>query len=197
MDGTHVVVDETALEEGQVQEAGLKNLRTLMDVVASHELIGEYQYFRLELKVDIPVVVVSVAKSLVTTDNMIVVPLEPAADGPNAAGVSPDDLDEGALLRLRQYLAVMRWNDHQLGDTEEQIQNEFVQRRQAGQSVSQQTFERWLLVARMMSLSHGETVLTAERWAEALALEDARAARMAAGGGDATPGPSAQVIRLA
>jgi len=82
------------------------------------------------------------------------------------------------LAAARQYLAVARSLPYAIpAVVRAGIEAALARRRGADRSLGAAEMHRLLCLARLLALSHGEAELSAERWAAALALEAARAAR--------------------
>lgn len=63
-DRTHLVLDETALQPGQLDSTGVLNIRALNDVVCWQKLEYDFTYHKQEFFVDYPILVMSEGKSV-------------------------------------------------------------------------------------------------------------------------------------
>ena len=166
--GTALVLDETALTAGQLGEIGVRNIHALRDLVATQELEYDFQYHQMRVPVDVAVVTVSASKR----DGVIQgadarVPLrmirEPAE--------SPE-LDETLRAEMREFLARARGSEHTIdASSSAEIESAMVAARSGDVKITQETFHRWLTMARLAALSGGETELTLKHWNRAMECE--------------------------
>lgn len=128
---TQVLCDETAMVAGKLNETGLKNLHCLQQLATFQHLLFDFSFYQMEFPTDVPVLVTSQGKPLMTTD--IVLKLCP--DAPTAAAVraelqaNPDTEDMVQLCRI--YMGLARATDVGLSDDLCKVAEEkFVQARQ-------------------------------------------------------------------
>ncbi|PSC74128.1 mini-chromosome maintenance complex-binding isoform A [Micractinium conductrix] len=176
---TQVLLDETVLATGTLNEVGLRNLAALQHLMRAQKVAYDFEFFSLEQPADAPVTILSLGKSLLKDTVGVALPLRPTAPLADAAAVA--SAAGGAnLAPLRAYLAAARTLDFSIApDMEQFLQQELAGARQKDSGVNEQTFHTWMNLARLLALSHGESGLTRERWAGMRALEAARSARLA------------------
>jgi len=128
---TQVLCDETAMVAGKLNETGLKNLHCLQQLATFQHLLFDFSFYQMEFPTDVPVLVTSQGKPLMTTD--IVLKLCP--DAPTAAAVraelqaNPDSEDMVQLCQI--YMGLARATDVGLSDDLCKVAEEkFVQARQ-------------------------------------------------------------------
>ncbi|XP_046687305.1 mini-chromosome maintenance complex-binding protein-like [Homalodisca vitripennis] len=63
-DKTHLVIDETMLEPGQLNDRGVRNCRALGSVISNQRLEYDFQFYPVEFNTDIPVLILSEGKSM-------------------------------------------------------------------------------------------------------------------------------------
>lgn len=190
--GTHLVVDETAMRAGSLSSVGLKNLDSLKRVISEQEVQYDFQYHQQTFPCDIPVLVVAAGKPLLVQDNvpgLTWVPLRPTAASSGGPVPSPPADESLLLAACREFLSALRCLD--LGAIDVEVSRaaelDFVAARKAAadghgvvkgpNKVDGADFARWITLARLLALSHGEETLTLGRWREARALEIERLAR--------------------
>lgn len=61
---THLVLDETCLEPGQLDSNGVHNVAALGTLISQQKVDYDFQFYKLEFQTDIPVLVLSEGKSL-------------------------------------------------------------------------------------------------------------------------------------
>jgi len=177
---TQVLCDETAMEAGNLNETGLKNLHSLQQLATFQHLLFDFSFYQMEFPTDVPVLVTSQGKPLMTTDMV----LKLCPDAQAAAAVraelqaTPDTEDMLQLCRI--YLSLARSTDVGLSDDLCKVAEEkFVKARQADDKVDQETLGRWLTLAKLLAASYGSTDLKKEHWDQMVVMEAQRAARVA------------------
>lgn len=178
---TQVVLDETVMAAGSLNEVGLRNLAALQTLMARQKVGYDFEFFSLDQPADAPVTVLSLGRSLLKEAVGVTLPLRPTAPLADAASVAAAatsaDLDP-----LRAYLAAVRCTDFAIApDTEVFLQQELAGARQKDREVNERTFHAWMNLARLLAVSHGEATLTRERWAAMQALESRRQQRLHGG----------------
>ncbi|GFG32310.1 hypothetical protein Cfor_02707 [Coptotermes formosanus] len=180
---THLVLDETCLEPGQLDSKGVHNVAALGTLISQQKLDYDFQFYKLEFQTDIPVLVLSEGKSLLPSD--VSVPLEPDSsclETRNEIFEAVNHyLQEPVLQRIRKYLTAVRFLEYSLPQHLEQvIQDDFVRLRKETETKTSPSdlhlllvFARWL-----MSLSQGEQSLSKETWELACSMEKQRKQRI-------------------
>ncbi|KAL4424256.1 hypothetical protein ABPG75_001557 [Micractinium tetrahymenae] len=177
---TQLVLDEAVLAAGTLNEVGLRNLGALHTLVTRQRVGYDFEYFSLDQPADAPVTVLSLGRSLLKDAVGLALPLRPTAPLADAAAVQAA-ATSADLPPLRAYLAAARSADFAIGpDMEAFLQQELAGARQKNRDINERTFHTWMNLARLLALSHGEAALTRERWQAMRAMEEARAARLAA-----------------
>ncbi|KAK3281451.1 hypothetical protein CYMTET_10763 [Cymbomonas tetramitiformis] len=172
-EGTHLVVDETALQTGKLEEAGVRNMQSLQQVMTSQQLGYDFKYYEVSMNTDIPVAVLSTGKSVLADAADILLPLRAVA----APGFLP--LEDALLAQVRTYVAVARDLPHNMSaDMAKVVEDDLVAQRTAGANRTQEDFHRWLNLARSLCISFGETELTAHRWQHMKGMESTREERL-------------------
>eukprot|EP00898_Chlorokybus_atmophyticus_P007912 jgi/Chlat1/8121/Chrsp75S07572 len=176
-DGTHLILDESVMMPGTLQAVGVANLQLLKDLIESQKVEYDFQYYKLTMHPDIPVLVLSEGKSMFPVDAML--PLRSSSGGANSEADIP--LERTDMTDWRLYLQLVRHSEHQLdNDITQHIEQDIVEARQKDSSIGVDTFHRWLVMGRLLAQSFGEATLTLERWRNVRSLEQARMERMSA-----------------
>ncbi|KAH7443769.1 hypothetical protein KP509_02G050200 [Ceratopteris richardii] len=156
-DGTHLMLDETVLRSGQLNDIGLQNVHFLKNMMEWQKVEYDFEFYKMEMSTDVAVLVLSAARSRLFPSD-VVLPLRPTR------GFSSDFPVEN-LWRWRIYLAAARAGDHTIDPTIQKVlEEELVSARQEDRSLGPEVFHRWLTLARLLSLSYGESTLSLERW---------------------------------
>ena len=176
-ESTDIVVDETALEAGQLNGNGVKNVTALGNVISWQKLEYDFNYYKAEFTTNLLVLILSEGKSLLPCDCHVVlrpheasVPVERVL-----SSISPANLDH-----MRAFLGLARLAEYSLtSEMQKVLQDDFVKSRQQDHSnMTAEDFHLLLLLSRLMSLSHGQNTLTSEMWAHVKQMELERRARL-------------------
>ncbi|KAJ1668481.1 hypothetical protein IW140_000313 [Coemansia sp. RSA 1813] len=183
---TQIICDETCLHEGTLGEQGVRNLQALQTVILDQTVSYVYPYQSIEMASNLRVLVLSTGKSILQNDCDLYL------SGPTVQFLSaiqdgkPTDLkplDPMHTEQLRQYLESARHLDFGVPkDVSDAISSEYAElRRKAHDSgskmMSQTELALTVTVARLVSISKGESELTMDSWKDACALEERRAGR--------------------
>ena len=176
-DGTNFVVDETALEAGQLNGNGVRNVAALSDIISWQKLEYDFNVYKAEFSTNLLLLILSEGKSLLPSDCHVVLKhLKPAqATSSVLSGVSPEIME-----RMRGYLGVARLASYSLSSEMQRVlQDDFVKSRQEDHTnMTAEDFHLLLLLARLMTLSRGQTTLTEETWYHVKEMEMERRARL-------------------
>ncbi|XP_069689031.1 mini-chromosome maintenance complex-binding protein isoform X2 [Periplaneta americana] len=179
---THLVLDETCLQQGQLDSNGVHNIAALGALISQQKVDYDFKYYTLEFHTDVPVLVLSEGKSLLPSN--VNVPLEFDAHSLQTKKEIFEAvghfLQEPMLHKLRKYLTVMSHLQYSLPqDLEKVIQDDFVRlRRGTGSTTSASDLHLLLVLARLVSLSRGEQSLSKESWELACSMEKQRKHRV-------------------
>ncbi|KAL9230252.1 hypothetical protein vseg_005629 [Gypsophila vaccaria] len=171
-EGSHLIIDETQLQAGTLNSAGIENVRSLKNLTELQKVEYDFQYYKMEMSADVQLLVLSEGKSnLLPAD--VVIPFQPPST------ISSEIVDETAVQAWRWFLANIRSLSHSISpEMQKVVENDLVTARQADRSLGSQDFSRLLTLARLMSLSYGETCLSAEHWQMVKELERLRKERL-------------------
>ncbi|KAF1336146.1 Camkk/camkk-meta protein kinase, partial [Globisporangium splendens] len=171
--GTVLLVKETSLSAGQLNDQGVKNVGALQALVEKMVLPYDFQFYSMEFPQDVAVVSVSEGKSILPVTASIA--LKPGTTG---SPRSRAEVPTGLLESFRVYLGVLRTWSVTIGNEQAEIaEKHYVACRQAQQEVSLDDLHRWLRIARLVALSEGEDVVSRAAWDHMLALERKRQSR--------------------
>lgn len=177
--GTVLLIDETVMTSGQLNEQGVLNIACLRDLISWQQLKYDFEYHVMEVDVDVPIFVVSQAKSLLQVP--LTLPVDRKLPEPkDLLGAIKEYLTPHLLQALRCYLTLAREASVIIGEeVQKQIQSDFVKMRQEnGNKVNGETLHQLMSLARLVSVTLGEEQLSVETWNNALAMEDERLARL-------------------
>ncbi|XP_065184738.1 mini-chromosome maintenance complex-binding protein-like [Sycon ciliatum] len=174
-EGTVMLLDETALSEGQLNETGISNIVAINSVLSRQQLAYDFQYQTIDFPTNVNAIVVSEGKSILQVDCQV--PLQATADAPTVNSLSAVQLN-----MLRVYLTAAQRTTYDLPEAvQKHLQEDFVtMRKERPETVTADTFHRLLLVARLLSISRGQVALDITTWNDAKQLEARRLERVAA-----------------
>ncbi|XP_069823845.1 mini-chromosome maintenance complex-binding protein [Dendropsophus ebraccatus] len=178
---TLLVVDETVLEQGQLDTAGVRSLTALGNLITWQKVDYDFSYHQMEFPCNINVLVTSEGRSLLPSDCQVHLKAE----------VCPPSLEQymAALLsatlpsllnKFRMYVSLLQLLDYTISEEiTKAVEDDFVDMRKGDpQSISADDLHRLLVVARLLSLSAGQTSLSHETWLRAKELETQRKSRL-------------------
>ncbi|XP_071985601.1 mini-chromosome maintenance complex-binding protein [Engystomops pustulosus] len=178
---TLLLVDETVLEQGQLDTAGVRNLTALGNVITWQKVDYDFSYHQMEFPCNVNVLVTSEGRSLLPSDCQV--HLKPQTCPPSLEPYMEALLSAtlpAMLNKFRMYLSLLQLMDYTI--TEEitkAVEDDFVDmRKDDPQSMSADDLHRLLVVARLLSLSVGQTSLSRDGWLRAKELETQRKSRL-------------------
>lgn len=176
-ESTNIVVDETALEAGQLNGNGVKNVTALENVISWQKLEYDFNYYKTEFTTNLLVLILSEGKSLLPSDCHVV--LRPHEASETVERVL-STVSSATMERMRAFLGLARLAEYSLTpEMQKVLQDDFVKSRQQDRSnMTAEDFHLLLLLSRFMSLSHGQNTLTSETWTHVKQMELERRARL-------------------
>lgn len=178
---TSLVIDESALQPGQLEASGIKNMTALGNLISWQKVEYDFSYHRQDFMANIAVLVLSEAKSILPSDCLL--PLKPQ--------ITPDDLlshfnmlESGMtaelLTKIRTYITLAKHIDYSLqDDIQKIIQEDFVEIRKVdSKSMSVDDFHSLLNIVRLLSLSYLKNTPTQTLWRKAKNMDAERKRRI-------------------
>ncbi|XP_029416601.1 mini-chromosome maintenance complex-binding protein isoform X3 [Nannospalax galili] len=178
---TSLVIDETLLEQGQLDTPGVHNVTALSNLITWQKVDYDFSYHQMEFPCNINVLITSEGRSLLPADCQI--HLQPQLIPPNMEEYMNSLLSAvlpSVLNKFRIYLTLLRFLDYSISDDiTKAVEDDFVEmRKNDPQSITADDLHQLLVVARFLSLSAGQTTLSRERWLRAKQLESLRRNRL-------------------
>ncbi|KAM3863162.1 mini-chromosome maintenance complex-binding protein [Diretmus argenteus] len=178
---TSLFLDETQLEQGQLDAAGVRNITALGNLISWQKVDYDFNYHQLEFPCNINVIIASEGRSLLPSDCRVHlkphVALANMEEYITAIHLHPQASSQ--LNKFRLYLSVAQTLDYSISDeVTKAVEEDFVDmRKDDPQSISAEDFHGMLVVARLLSLSLGQTSLSTEGWMRAKHIETLRRSR--------------------
>ncbi|XP_021769315.1 mini-chromosome maintenance complex-binding protein-like [Chenopodium quinoa] len=171
-EGSHLIIDETLLQAGTLNPTGVENARSLKNLTEMQQVEYDFQYYKMEMKADVQLLVLSEGKSNILPADLVL-PFQPLSTS------SSEIVDEAIVQTWRWYLAFLRSLSHSISpEMQKVVEEDLVAARQADRTLGSQDFSRLLTMSRLMSLSFGETSLSMEHWQMVKELERLRKERV-------------------
>uniref|UniRef100_A0A4W6CXN6 Mini-chromosome maintenance complex-binding protein n=1 Tax=Lates calcarifer TaxID=8187 RepID=A0A4W6CXN6_LATCA len=179
---TSLFLDETQLEQGQLDTTGVRNVTALGNLISWQKVDYDFNYHQMEFPCNINVLIASEGRSLLPSDCQIHLQPQvgPATMEEYLSSIHMHPQASSQLNKLRIYLSVARLLDYSISDEmTKSVEDDFVDmRKDDPQSISAEDLHRMLVVARLLSLSLGQTSLSRDSWLRAKHIEALRRSRM-------------------
>ncbi|TPX34160.1 hypothetical protein SmJEL517_g03091 [Synchytrium microbalum] len=178
-DGTLLLLDETRMEAGKLEERGIANLASVENLLRYGMVPYALGTQHIDVAMNVGVVILSNSSCMFSVD--VEVPMVASADGP-----SPSDFSKDLLETARKFIAVYKNEEYSIPEPMElTIQNYFAnvraeEHRNRQPLTGQAELMRLLALARLVTLSVGKTQLMENAWNHAITLEATRKARIQA-----------------
>lgn len=180
-ENTHLVIDETGLTTGQLTAAGRDNYNAICELVNFQTVSYDFKFYRLGYDTDIPILILSETKSFVPCPTQIVLKTDSESGNlySQIMEMAEHFLKDGdRLANIRQYIEVIRNTKFEFSDDiVPEIQSDFIKMRQRNHTNADE-LHSLMVLARLLSLSHGLNTLTSEYWKKAVDMERERSARL-------------------
>lgn len=176
------MIDETKLTCGQVSQSGKKNYKAIDNLAKFQKVTYDFKFYSMEFEADIPVLILSEGKSLVPSVIQVLLKTDRETEDlyPQVVEAAKQYLkDEDRLNNIRQYLEILKHSDFRFNEEiTDIIQEDFVKMRQADKSVNADNLHSLMVLARLMSLSHGMDTLSTDFWNKTIQMETERVNRL-------------------
>ncbi|KAM9345446.1 mini-chromosome maintenance complex-binding protein [Symphorus nematophorus] len=179
---TSLFLDETQLEQGQLDTTGVRNVTALGNLISWQKVDYDFNYHQMEFPCNINVLIASEGRSLLPSDCQI--HLQSQVTPPHLeeylSSIHMHPQSSSQLNKFRIYLSVARRLDYSISaEMTKSVEDDFVDmRKDDPQSVSAEDLHRMLVVARLLSLSLGQTSLSRDSWLRAKHIDMLRRSRM-------------------
>lgn len=179
---TSLFLDETQLEQGQLDTTGVRNVTALGNLISWQKVDYDFNYHQMEFPCNINVLIASEGRSLLPSDCQIHLQSQvtPAHMEEYLSSIHTLPPASSQLKKFRIFLSVARLLDYSISDEmTKSVEDDFVDmRKDDPQSVSAEDLHRMLVVARLQSLSLGQTALSRDSWLRAKHIDMLRSSRM-------------------
>lgn len=179
-----LIIDETALEAGQLRELGLRNLNALKELISWQSVEYRQLMYTYKMNTNVNVLVISEGKSLLEVPCQLPIKAASTADVPSSFAAVDQYLVDSLLDSIRRYISSLRDVKYEISpQVQERIQTDFVKMRQQSNrpgapKISSDDLHLFLNFARLLILSTGQTVLTLDFWEKTVQFENERRTRI-------------------
>lgn len=133
--GTVLLVNETTLSAGQLNDQGVKNVGALQSLVDKMLLPYDFQYYSMDFPQDVAVISVSEGKSILPVS--VSIPIVPAATTSSSSDDVATSESQELIEAFRVFIGVLRTLEVSIGNEQAEIaEKHYVACRQAKQEVS-------------------------------------------------------------
>lgn len=177
---THLLIDETALSPGELNNKGVNNISALNHLIKWQQVEYDFKYHRIPYSSNISVLVVSQGKSMLSSDCQVKICETLSQDNWKDYFTEIENFLNGEILKqFQDYLTLMKIANYTLHeDMQKIIQEDFVNMRKADSLMTGDDLHHLLVLARFQSLSCGEKFLNRENWEIVKAMEVERKRRL-------------------
>uniref|UniRef100_A0A336LJY3 Mini-chromosome maintenance complex-binding protein n=1 Tax=Culicoides sonorensis TaxID=179676 RepID=A0A336LJY3_CULSO len=176
---THLVLDETRLQVGKLEAAGVQALKSIADLINAQRLKYNFQFYEIEFDTDVPVMILSEGRSMLPNDCHI--PLKPSSDLTimKETFVAVKHFIAPKLVAMRKFLTTQRKSEFSVDpEHADMIQNDFVQMRTVNDKMGAEDLHSLLVLSRLMGLARGQNLMSKELWECTKSLEAERKERL-------------------
>ncbi|XP_052888914.1 mini-chromosome maintenance complex-binding protein [Anopheles moucheti] len=177
---THLVLDETRLQTGKLESAGVEAVKHVAHLIKSQQLKYNFQFYQLDFNADVPVLVLSEGKSMLPSNCYL--PIVPDLD---AIKLIEETIKAGRhyitpkLNEMRLYLTIARVREFDMKSLDPTVvQDDFVRMRTENSAITMDDLHALFVLARLLGLSRGRKSLQREDWERAKVLENERRNRI-------------------
>ncbi|XP_061715583.1 mini-chromosome maintenance complex-binding protein [Cydia pomonella] len=173
---THLVLDETRLQQGRLGAAGVHNVTALGDLIKTQKVKYDFKYYQMDFEADVAVLILSEGKSLLPSDYHV--PLRPEESSLEIFDAIVEAatyyLKDEIMNLIRAYLTNLKLVKYTITEDLKFVEDDFIEMRRKSTTdapVTADDLHRLLVLARLLSLSRGHATLTQQCWDTAKAME--------------------------
>ncbi|KAH3732269.1 mini-chromosome maintenance complex-binding protein [Pelomyxa schiedti] len=169
--GTHLLLNETGLQPGKLNETGISNVKALQSLMDQQSVEYSFGFHSLQFETDIPVVIVSRGPSILSKAVDFKIHWKPTS-APHNPEVLPPLQEPEFLQQCRVYISVCRELEFTIPEPiSKLIQDYFVQvRSEKETTINESSLHTLLTLARLISQSFAEEHLSEQTWTHVLQL---------------------------
>uniref|UniRef100_A0A5S6R5E5 Mini-chromosome maintenance complex-binding protein n=1 Tax=Trichuris muris TaxID=70415 RepID=A0A5S6R5E5_TRIMR len=172
--GSILLIDENKLQEGALNENGVKNIVALRSIIQWQNVSYDFKWQAVTVETNVNMLAISAGKSMLPFS--FALPLEKRVNGKNFHST----VDNGILSLARSYLSLCKVLPLKCSpeQTQQAVGRTFVHARREDPSITQEDLHQWITVAGTLALSCGMDNIGETCWEKAVALERLRRNRI-------------------
>ncbi|XP_037908654.1 mini-chromosome maintenance complex-binding protein [Hermetia illucens] len=177
---THLILDETRLEPGKLENNGVRGVQSLADLIKSQQIKANFEFFEMQYDMNIPVLTLSEGRSMLPCDFQIPLKDQMAGDTfiEETLKAAKHYL-EPKLNAIRKYLTTAKLVQFNIDpETTQMIEQDFVDMRKADQRFGPDQLSSLLILARLLAAARGRNMLDKELWNLAKSLQAEQQSRL-------------------
>jgi hypothetical protein len=165
----HLLNQSELTSGGEIKGKGVENIAAMKQLIQYQTVPYNYSYM-INIDVDIPILSISKGKTLF--NDIFDISIISKSSTSDSIHFTHED-----FIEMRNYFSFVKYNlSYSIENVKEFIENDFVNERKVNH-ITPETFDHWLTVARLMSLSFGEKNLSKDTWMRTKAMETERLKR--------------------
>ncbi|GAB1607546.1 mini-chromosome maintenance complex-binding protein-like [Argonauta hians] len=171
---THLVLDETQLEAGQLNVEGHKNIKTLESVIRVQKIQYDFGFYQRDYDANIEVICLSEGKSILPSDVHIPLEIHIKEENLNSHfSHLSNEMTPNLVKKFQIYLGLAKTMEYKVDKQfEEFVQNDFINmRKDNSKSITEDGLHFLLNLTRLLTMSWGLPAPTVEMWQRAKTLE--------------------------
>jgi len=157
-DNSLLILDETQLSSGQLNEQGIKNLQTLAYLIERQQLSYDFKYYKSDFQTDIKIISISNGRSLLKLPLFIAVRADAAPAAVNFTTAHADYIKGCSKIAVSMSEEIIKT-----------AQDYFVNQRQSS-SISEEEFHLLLTLTRYIAQSERKSSAEISHWEQAKSL---------------------------
>ncbi|KHJ43743.1 hypothetical protein D918_06248 [Trichuris suis] len=172
--GTVILIDENKLQEGPLNENGLKNIVALRSIIQWQNVSYDFNWQAVSIETNINMLAISAGKSMLPFS--FTLPLERRQNVAQLHSI----VDNGMVTLVRSYLSLCKLLPLRSSPekTQEAVGRSFVLARRDDPSITENDLHQWVTLAGVLALSYGMETIDEACWEKAVAMEQLRRNRI-------------------
>jgi hypothetical protein len=160
------LVDEFAMNQGLLNQKGVANLAALGGVIQYQKVKYDFKYHVQDFPCDIPVMILSEGKSIIKTDCRV--PLIPQSSVLPSLTSITEKMSPELINAIRCYITLCKGLDYKVEENVQLVlEQDFILMRRQDSKMNAEVFHHLLCLARLITISNGETTLSLNHWEHA------------------------------
>ncbi|XP_059608314.1 mini-chromosome maintenance complex-binding protein [Phlebotomus argentipes] len=176
---THLLLDETLMAPGQLESGGIKAVHSLGNLIRHQSIEADFQYYTLDYECDVAVLILSEGKSLLPSDVMLPLKIDPeASQHIEETFKAAHQFIRTKSRSIRDFLAGQKIAQFDLDENiQATVQEDLVAVRKAHNATPEE-LHGLLTLSRLVGKSLGKRNLDADTWQLVRKMDEERRQRI-------------------